>query len=128
MVHEIVERNLGAESLAFIGIRRTVMDETKDYDRPRRVQRATMRKLRQHGFRVQEVPANARASDVLSYRTECVFLSDGPSDPEALDYAHSAVDGLMTEVSISVICLRHQIPVTSSVRKPYRGRMMRCLM
>lgn len=68
-----------------------------------------LRKLRQHGFRVQVVPATAKASDVLSYKPQGVFLSNGPGDPEALDYAHHAVRDLMTEVPIFGICLGHQI-------------------
>jgi carbamoyl-phosphate synthase small subunit len=68
-----------------------------------------LRKLRQRGFRVQVVPATAKASDVLSYKPQGVFLSNGPGDPEALDYAHRAVRDLMTEVPIFGICLGHQI-------------------
>ena len=68
-----------------------------------------LRKLRQHGFRVQVVPATAKASEVLSYKPRGVFLSNGPGDPEVLDYAHSAVRDLMTEVPIFGICLGHQI-------------------
>ena len=68
-----------------------------------------LRKLRQHGFRVQVVPATAKASEVLAYKPHGVFLSNGPGDPEALDYAHNAVRDLMTEVPIFGICLGHQI-------------------
>ncbi|HTS16002.1 MAG TPA: glutamine-hydrolyzing carbamoyl-phosphate synthase small subunit [Verrucomicrobiae bacterium] len=68
-----------------------------------------LRKLRQRGFRVQVVPATATASDVLSYRPKGVFLSNGPGDPEALDYAHTAVRDLMGQVPIFGICLGHQI-------------------
>ena len=68
-----------------------------------------LRKLRQHGFRVQVVPATAKASEVLSYKPQGVFLSNGPGDPEALDYAHSTVRDLMREIPIFGICLGHQI-------------------
>jgi carbamoyl-phosphate synthase small subunit len=68
-----------------------------------------LRKLRQRGFRVQVVPATATASEVLSYKPAGVFLSNGPGDPEALDYAHCAVRDLMAEVPIFGICLGHQI-------------------
>jgi carbamoyl-phosphate synthase small subunit len=68
-----------------------------------------LRKLRQRGFRVQVVPATATASEVLSYKPAGVFLSNGPGDPEALDYAHSAVRDLMGEVPVFGICLGHQI-------------------
>ncbi|MGA2137479.1 MAG: glutamine-hydrolyzing carbamoyl-phosphate synthase small subunit [Verrucomicrobiia bacterium] len=68
-----------------------------------------LRRLRQRGFRVQVVPATAKASEVLRYKPQGVFLSNGPGDPEALDYAHGAVRDLMTEVPIFGICLGHQI-------------------
>lgn len=68
-----------------------------------------LRKLRQRGFRVQVVPATATANEVMSYKPQGVFLSNGPGDPEALDYAHKAVRDLMGEVPIFGICLGHQI-------------------
>jgi carbamoyl-phosphate synthase small subunit len=68
-----------------------------------------LRKLRQRGFRVQVVPATAKAQEVMSYKPRGVFLSNGPGDPEALDYAHNAVRDLMGEVPIFGICLGHQI-------------------
>jgi len=54
-----------------------------------------LRKLRQRGFRVQVVPATATAEEVLKYKPRGVFLSNGPGDPEALDYAHTSVRNLM---------------------------------
>lgn len=68
-----------------------------------------LRKLRQCGFRVQVVPATATAEDVMSYRPRGVFLSNGPGDPEALDYAHKAVRGLTGQVPMFGICLGNQI-------------------
>jgi carbamoyl-phosphate synthase small subunit len=68
-----------------------------------------LRRLRQRGFRVQVVPATATANDVMSYKPQGVFLSNGPGDPEALTYAHSAVGDLMGELPIFGICLGHQI-------------------
>jgi carbamoyl-phosphate synthase small subunit len=68
-----------------------------------------LRKLRQRGFRVQVVPATATANDVMSHKPAGVFLSNGPGDPEALDYAHGAVRELMGQVPIFGICLGHQI-------------------
>jgi len=68
-----------------------------------------LRKLRQRGFRVQVVPATATANEVMSYKPAGVFLSNGPGDPEALDYAHSAVRDLIGAVPVFGICLGHQI-------------------
>ncbi len=68
-----------------------------------------LRKLRQRGFRVQVVPATATAEEVMSYKPRGVFLSNGPGDPEALDYTHRSVRALIGEVPIFGICLGHQI-------------------
>jgi carbamoyl-phosphate synthase small subunit len=68
-----------------------------------------LRKLRQHGFRIQVVPATATAAQAMSYKPCGIFLSNGPGDPEALDYAHRSVRELIGEVPIFGICLGHQI-------------------
>jgi carbamoyl-phosphate synthase small subunit len=68
-----------------------------------------LRKLRQRGFRVQVVPATATAEEVMKYKPQGIFLSNGPGDPEALDYAHGSVRNLMGEVPIFGICLGNQI-------------------
>ncbi|MFN3407613.1 MAG: glutamine-hydrolyzing carbamoyl-phosphate synthase small subunit [Limisphaerales bacterium] len=68
------------------------------------------RRLRQHGFKVQIVPATTPASEVLKYRPAGVFLSNGPGDPAALGYAVQTVrDLLQTGLPMFGICLGHQI-------------------
>lgn len=69
-----------------------------------------LRRLRQHGFRVQVVPATATAEEALSYKPAGIFLSNGPGDPAALGYAVKAVSDLVNAgVPIFGICLGHQI-------------------
>jgi carbamoyl-phosphate synthase small subunit len=69
-----------------------------------------LRRLRQHGFRVQVVPAHTPAEEALRYRPAGIFLSNGPGDPAALPYAVRAVaDLLRTGIPIFGICLGHQI-------------------
>jgi len=68
-----------------------------------------LRRLRQCGFRIQVVPATATAEEVMRYEPRGVFLSNGPGDPEVLDYAHRSVGTLIGEVPIFGICLGHQI-------------------
>lgn len=69
-----------------------------------------LRRLRQHGFAVQVVPATTTATEVLRHKPAGVFLSNGPGDPSALGYAVSAVNELVqTGVPIFGICLGHQI-------------------
>ncbi len=69
-----------------------------------------LRRLRQHGFKVQVVPATTPAAEVLKYDPAGVFLSNGPGDPSVLDYAVKSVSELMeSNVPIFGICLGHQI-------------------
>jgi carbamoyl-phosphate synthase small subunit len=69
-----------------------------------------LRRLRQHGFKVQVVPATTSAAEVLKYKPAGIFLSNGPGDPAALGYAVSTVrDLVQTGVPIFGICLGHQI-------------------
>jgi carbamoyl-phosphate synthase small subunit len=69
-----------------------------------------LRRLRQHGFKVQVVPATASAADALRYKPAGIFLSNGPGDPAALGYAVQAVSDLMAAgLPIFGICLGHQI-------------------
>lgn len=69
-----------------------------------------LRRLRQRGFRVQVVPATATAKEAWKHKPHGIFLSNGPGDPAALDYACNTVrDLLATDIPIFGICLGHQI-------------------
>lgn len=69
-----------------------------------------LRRLRQHGFRVQVVPATTPAAEALKHKPAGVFLSNGPGDPAALGYAVQAVrDLVQSGIPIFGICLGHQI-------------------
>ncbi len=69
-----------------------------------------LRRLRQHGFRVQVVPAATPAAEALGYKPAGVFLSNGPGDPAPLGYAVQAVrDLIKAGIPIFGICLGHQI-------------------
>jgi carbamoyl-phosphate synthase small subunit len=69
-----------------------------------------LRRLRQHGFQVQVVPATTPAAEALRYKPAGIFLSNGPGDPAALGYAVQAVSDLVKSgLPIFGICLGHQI-------------------
>jgi carbamoyl-phosphate synthase small subunit len=69
-----------------------------------------LRRLRQHGFSVQVVPATTSAREVLTYKPQGIVLSNGPGDPAALPYAAQTVADLIgTGLPIFGICLGHQI-------------------
>ena len=69
-----------------------------------------LRRLRQRGFKVQVVPATTPAAEALKYKPAGIFLSNGPGDPSALEYAVQATRDLVKSgVPIFGICLGHQI-------------------
>jgi carbamoyl-phosphate synthase small subunit len=68
-----------------------------------------LRRLVDIGAGVTVVPAQTSASDVLSLKPDGVFLSNGPGDPEAVEYAAKAVRELAGRVPVFGICLGHQI-------------------
>lgn len=69
-----------------------------------------LRRLRQHGFKTQVMPATTSADEAMKHKPAGIFLSNGPGDPSALDYAVRAVSDLVkTGVPIFGICLGHQI-------------------
>jgi carbamoyl-phosphate synthase small subunit len=69
-----------------------------------------LRRLRQHGFKARVVPATTPAAEALKHKPAGIFLSNGPGDPAALEYAVRAVNDLVqTGIPIFGICLGHQI-------------------
>lgn len=69
-----------------------------------------LRRLRQHGFSTQVLPATASAQEALKYKPAGIFLSNGPGDPAVLDYIVREVKTLVDSgIPIFGICLGHQI-------------------
>jgi len=68
-----------------------------------------LRMLTREGCRVTVVPAETTADDVLGLKPDGVFLSNGPGDPEPVDYAVQAIRGMMGRVPVFGICLGHQL-------------------
>jgi carbamoyl-phosphate synthase small subunit len=68
-----------------------------------------LRDLMHCGARVTVVPSKTPAKDVLDLKPDGIFLSNGPGDPEAVDYAIRNVRELLGKKPIFGICLGHQI-------------------
>ncbi len=73
------------------------------------IKRNILRSLVQVGCRVTVVPALTPSSDVLALKPDGVFLSNGPGDPEPLEYQAAQVRNLVGKVPIFGICLGHQV-------------------
>jgi carbamoyl-phosphate synthase small subunit len=68
-----------------------------------------LRMLVDQGCNVTVVPAETSAEDVMSLNPDGVFLSNGPGDPEPVDYARDNIRRLMGKTPIFGICLGHQL-------------------
>ena len=73
------------------------------------IKRNILRRLVHVGARVTVVPAGTSAEDVLALNPDGVFLSNGPGDPEPLEYQAAQVRKLIGKKPIFGICLGHQI-------------------
>jgi carbamoyl-phosphate synthase small subunit len=74
------------------------------------------------GCSVTVVPAATAARDVLELKPDGVFLSNGPGDPEPLQYAAASVRQLLGRVPVFGICLGHQIIGLALGGKTYKLR------
>jgi carbamoyl-phosphate synthase small subunit len=68
-----------------------------------------LRMLTREGCRVTVVPAKTSAEETLAMNPDGVFFSNGPGDPEPLEYAVETVQKLQGKKPIFGICLGHQI-------------------
>lgn len=68
-----------------------------------------LRMLTDRGLRVTVVPAGTSPCELRALAPSGIFLSNGPGDPAAVDYAIENVRCLLGELPIFGICLGHQI-------------------
>jgi carbamoyl-phosphate synthase small subunit len=68
-----------------------------------------LRMLTRENMRVTVVPATTPAKDVLAMNPDGVFFSNGPGDPEPLEYAVKNVQEIQGKKPMFGICLGHQI-------------------
>ena len=78
-----------------------------------------LRMLADRGCKLTVVPAQTPAEKVLALNPDGIFLSNGPGDPAACDYAIEAVKTIVETTNIPVfgICLGHQILALASGAK-----------
>ena len=68
-----------------------------------------LRLLENNGCDVTVFPAQTSAEELLEFKPNGIFLSNGPGDPAAVDYAIKTVKNLLGKTPIFGICLGHQI-------------------
>ncbi len=74
------------------------------------IKRSILRMLAVGGAAVRVFPAWAKAEEVLAFKPDGIFLSNGPGDPSALPYAAETVAAFLeTGLPVFGICLGHQL-------------------
>lgn len=79
-----------------------------------------LRKLFERGCDVTVVPAHFPADKVLEMDPDGIFLSNGPGDPAAVEYAINNVRNLIGKKPIFGICLGHQILALAAGARTYK--------
>ena len=82
-----------------------------------------LRRLACYGCDIRVFPAKAPASELLEIRPDGIFFSNGPGDPEPLEYAVSNARAVITErLPVFGICLGHQVLGLAMGAKTYKLR------
>ena len=68
-----------------------------------------LRILSTYNCKIKVFPANTKKDEIISYDPDGIFLSNGPGDPAACNYAIKTVKNLLGVKPIFGICLGHQI-------------------
>ena len=78
------------------------------------------RHLYDQGCQVTVLPGTVSAEDVLAQQPDGVFLSNGPGDPEPLDYAIGTIRQLLGKQPVFGICLGHQLLSLACAAKTFK--------
>ncbi|MDR0842709.1 MAG: glutamine-hydrolyzing carbamoyl-phosphate synthase small subunit [Acidobacteriota bacterium] len=84
------------------------------------IKRSILDNLVRVGCDVTVVPAATSAADILAMKPDGVFLSNGPGDPEPLEYAVKNIRTLLGKVPVFGICLGHQLMGLAFGGKTYK--------
>jgi len=80
-----------------------------------------LRRLAAHGCQVRVFPASTPAAEVLAWKPDGIFLSNGPGDPAAVTYAIDNIKQItQTDVPTFGICLGHQLMGLALGAKTYK--------
>ena len=68
-----------------------------------------LRHLTERGIKVTVLPPDTTAEEIMKHRPDGLFVSNGPGDPAALDYAVKPIQDVLDKLPIFGICLGHQL-------------------
>ena len=85
------------------------------------IKKNILRMLASRGCKVTVVPAQTPVAEVLRYKPDGIFLSNGPGDPQPCDYAIEATRELVEGGHPTFgICLGHQIMALAAGAKTFK--------
>jgi carbamoyl-phosphate synthase small subunit len=84
------------------------------------MKRSIARLLVDAGFSVRVFPARTPAAEIREYAPDGLFLSNGPGDPEPVDYVAATVRELLPAIPTFGICLGHQILALACGARTYK--------
>jgi carbamoyl-phosphate synthase small subunit len=68
-----------------------------------------LRRLIDYGCQLRVFPAHTPPEEILRWNPDGIFLSNGPGDPEPVEYAIQSIQQLLGKKPIFGICLGHQL-------------------
>jgi carbamoyl-phosphate synthase small subunit len=68
-----------------------------------------LRHFAERGVKVTVLPPDTTPEEIMKHRPDGLFISNGPGDPAALDYAVKPIAAVLDKVPTFGICLGHQL-------------------
>ena len=79
-----------------------------------------LRILNHRGCNITLVPASYTSAQIMALNPDGLFVSNGPGDPEPVDYAITAIRELIGQIPIFGICLGHELLALAVGGKCYK--------
>jgi carbamoyl-phosphate synthase small subunit len=86
------------------------------------IKRNIMRHLAARGVETTIFPARTSGAELIAHGPDGLLLSNGPGDPESVDYGITQIRNLLARIPVFGICLGHQLLALSVGLETYKLR------